>query len=172
MRQTSFADMYCSLARTMEVVGDWWSPLILRDLYLGVRRFDDLAEDLGISRNLLTARLKALVESDIVAREPYQDRPVRYEYALTEAGKELVPVLLALTAWGDRWVAPQEGPPIQVRHTACGKVSTPTVCCSECGDPITAENVTMLPGPGARTAPGTKLLSRFLLAPDKGGKVG
>ncbi|MFI6324561.1 winged helix-turn-helix transcriptional regulator [Nonomuraea sp. NPDC050556] len=164
MRQTSFADMYCSLARTMEVVGDWWSPLILRDLYLGFRRFDDLAEDLGISRNLLTARLKALVENGIVDRSPYQDRPVRYEYTLTEAGRDLVPTLLALTAWGDRWVAPQEGPPIRVRHTTCGQVAPPTVCCSACGEPLTADDVEMIPGPGGRAAPGTMAVGRFLKA--------
>src|SRR3981189_3376004 len=104
MRQTSFSTMHCSMARSLEVVGDWWTPLILRDLYLGLKRFDELAEDLEISRNLLSPRLKALVDNGLAERRPYQQHPPRDEYALTESGRDLVPVLMGLTAWGDRWV--------------------------------------------------------------------
>ena len=103
--------MSCSLARTLELVGDWWSPLIVRDLFLGIGRFDDLTEDLGISRNLLTRRLKLLIDNGIISKRLYQSRPARYEYALTGAGLDLVPALLALTAWGDRW-ALKEGRPM------------------------------------------------------------
>jgi DNA-binding HxlR family transcriptional regulator len=162
MRQTSFADMQCSLARTLEVVGDWWSPLILRDLYLGMERFDDLANDLGISRNLLTERLTRLVEGGVVERTPYQDRPARYSYRLTESGRELVPVLMALTAWGDRWATPDGGPPLRLRHQICGRHFTPTVSCSECDRPITMDDVEALPGPGGRTGPGTMRVADFL----------
>src|SRR5215475_13245553 len=95
MKRTSFARMHCSLARSLELIGDWWSPLIVRDLFLGVVRFDDLVEDLGISRNLLTRRLKALVDGGVVERNAYQLRPTRYEYRLTAAGRELVSVMLA-----------------------------------------------------------------------------
>src|SRR5262245_22972883 len=98
MRQTSFAQMACSLARSLELVGDWWTPLIIRALQLGVDRFDALAEDLGISRNLLATRLTHLTEHGIVARHRYQDHPPRDRYALTEAGQELWPALMALTA--------------------------------------------------------------------------
>ncbi|GAA4981451.1 helix-turn-helix domain-containing protein [Kineococcus glutinatus] len=162
MRQTSFAAMHCSLARTLEVVGDWWSPLVLRDLYLGLDRFDQLVADLGISRNLLAARLDALVAGGVVAREAYQEHPVRHRYVLTEAGRDLVPVLLALTAWGDRWATPEGGPPLRVRHTACGAETRATVCCSGCGQPLEAGQVRCTPGPGGREAPGTALLGRVV----------
>lgn len=159
MRQTSFAAMSCSLARTLEVVGDWWSPLVLRSLWLGVDRFDQLVADLGISRNLLAARLAALEEGGVVARRPYQDHPVRHRYELTAAGRELVPVLAALTAWGDRWTAPEGGPPLVFRHAACGRRTVPTVCCSACGESIGADDLEPRPGPGGRAAPGTAVVA-------------
>ena len=162
MRQTSFAGMQCSLAHALEVVGDWWSPLILRDLYLGLARFDDLVDDLGISRNLLAARLKDLVEGGVVERVRYQDHPPRDSYQLTEAGHELVPVLLALTAWGDRWATPEGGPPVQFRHRECGHRFTPTVSCSACGRPVTTETIDPVPGPGGRIASGTMLVAKLL----------
>ncbi|MFD2094181.1 winged helix-turn-helix transcriptional regulator [Blastococcus deserti] len=162
MRQTSFAAMQCSLARSLEVVGDWWSPLVLRDLFLGLDRFDQLVDDLGISRNLLADRLAKLVEGGVVAREAYQERPVRHRYLLTDAGRELVPVLLALTAWGDRWMTPDGGPPLLVAHVGCGARTTPTVCCSACGEPLRSDDVAVSAGPGGRSAPGTALLEGVL----------
>ena len=162
MRQTSFADMACSMARSLELIGDWWTPLIIRDLQLGVGRFDLLADDLGISRNLLAARLAHLVKHDIVARHRYSDHPPRYRYALTEAGRELVPVLLALTAWGDRWAGTGDGPPLVLRHKACGQAFTPTVTCDACGEPVRSGDVAATPGPGARTGPGTAVLATVL----------
>jgi DNA-binding HxlR family transcriptional regulator len=168
MRQTSFATMQCSLARSLEVVGDWWSPLVLRDLFLGVDRFDDLVADLGISRNLLAARLSDLVEGGVVERVRYQERPPRDRYVLTEAGRDLVPVLMALTAWGDRWATPDGGPPIQFRHRDCGHRFTPTVHCSACGQPVVADAVRPIPGPGGRAGPGTMLVGRHV-RPGAGG---
>ncbi len=154
--------MHCSLARTLEVIGDWWSPLIIRDLYLGLDRFDQLVADLGVSRNLLTDRLATLVAGGVIERETYQHNPKRYRYTLTDAGAELVPVLLALTAWGDRWVAPEAGPPMRFRHDPCRHLSTPTVTCSACRQPITGNDITVTPGPGGRTAPGTALIATVL----------
>lgn len=154
--------MQCSLARSLEVIGDWWSPLVLRDLFLGLDRFEQLVADLGISRNLLTDRLATLVAGGVVAREPYQEHPVRHRYVLTDAGRELVPVLLALTAWGDRWVTPDGGAPLQVHHDGCGTATTPTVCCSACGSALHADDVSASPGPGGRTGPGTALLATVL----------
>ncbi|WP_328324313.1 helix-turn-helix transcriptional regulator [Kribbella sp. NBC_00382] len=162
MRNTSFAEMHCSLAQSLEVMGDWWSPLILRDLYLGLDRFDQFVTDLGISRNLLTDRLTTLIEAGLVARTPYQEKPVRYAYSLTEPGRELIPVLIALTAWGDRWATPPAGQPIRFTHTTCGKSTTPTICCSECGGQLTTANTTPSPGPGGRTAPGTALIATVM----------
>jgi DNA-binding HxlR family transcriptional regulator len=162
MRQTSFSGMHCSLARSLDRIGDWWSPLILRDLAIGPRRFDELVVDLGISRNLLTTRLAGLAEAGVIERNLYQDHPPRYQYGLTPAGSELVPVLMALTAWGDRWATPEGGPPVRYRHRDCGEVFTPAVCCSSCGQPVTADQVDLLPGPGGRQAPGTMLAGDFI----------
>ncbi|NUR28400.1 MAG: helix-turn-helix transcriptional regulator [Catenulispora sp.] len=163
MRQTSFAQMHCSLARSLEIMGDWWSPLIVRDVWLGLRRFDQLTEDLGISRNLLTARLAHLVEHGILVRTPYQERPVRHEYSLGKAGEELVPVLQALTEWGNRWGgAANDGPPILFRHTACGHQFEPQVACDHCGQAVRADDVAPEPGPGGRETPGTMLVAPLL----------
>jgi DNA-binding HxlR family transcriptional regulator len=162
MERTSFADMRCSLARSLELIGDWWSPLIIRDLFLDVTRFDDLVEDLGISRNLLTRRLKALVDDGIVERAAYQRHPPRYEYRLTEAGRDLVPALLALTEWGDRWARPKEGRPMLFVHKGCGHQFRPQVTCSACGDVVTAEAVMAVPGPGGAAQPGTIVVARRL----------
>lgn len=161
VRQTSFAGMHCSLARSLDVIGDWWSPLILRDIQLGLTRFDELASDLGISRGLLTGRLASMIDGAVIEKVEYQRHPVRYEYRFTAAGRELVPVLLALTAWGDRCRSP-EGPPIVARHR-CGSSAAPKVVCADCGEPITAEGMSYAPGPGGRTAKGTMLVGELLL---------
>jgi DNA-binding HxlR family transcriptional regulator len=169
MRQTSFATMACSLARSLERIGDWWTPLIIRDLHLGVDRFDSLAEDLGISRNLLTSRLAHLTEHGIVARRRYNEHPPRDRYVLTEAGQALVPVLMALTAWGDRWAATEEGPPLLFEHD--GHPCTPTVTCQACGEPVGSGALRVVPGPGARKGPGTRVLAGVLAgrSPSPGG---
>ena len=164
MRQTSFAHMHCSLAHALELTGDWWTPLILRDLFLGLDRFDDLATDLGISRNLLTSRLAELVAHGIVERQRYSERPPRDRYVLTQAGHELAPIFAALTAWGDRWATPPGGPPAHFEHSLCGQIFTPTVACSQCGKPVAPEDLEVLPGPGAQSAPGTLLYGRFARA--------
>lgn len=162
MERTSFAKMRCSLARGLELMGDWWSPLIIRDLFLGVARFDELVEDLGISRNLLTRRLAALIDNGIIARRAYQQRPARYEYVLTAAGRDLVPAILALTAWGDRWAQPKEGAPILFVHQTCGHQFQPQVTCSACGGEIHADAVAALPGPGGAAKTGTRVVARKL----------
>ncbi|MGA8654191.1 MAG: helix-turn-helix domain-containing protein [Xanthobacteraceae bacterium] len=162
MKRTSFARMHCSLARGLDLIGDWWSPLIVRDLFLDVVRFDDLIEDLGISRNLLTRRLNALIKSGIVERHAYQRRPRRYEYRLTEAGRDLVPAILALTAWGDRWARPKEGSPMLFVHKTCGQHFEPQVTCSACGEVITGDAVKTVGGPGGAMKAGTKVLARRL----------
>src|SRR3954471_7716368 len=102
MKRTSFATWSCSIARTVELLGDWWTPLVLREAFRGVRRFDDFQESLGIGRNILTQRLQRLVKEGILERRKYQERPPRYEYRLTKKGHELFPVLAAMIHWGDR----------------------------------------------------------------------
>jgi DNA-binding HxlR family transcriptional regulator len=148
----------------LDLMGDWWSPLIVRDLFLEVTRFDELVADLGISRNLLTRRLKSLVESGIVERKIYQLRPTRYEYRLTPAGRDLVPAILALTAWGERWARPKEGSPMVFAHKTCGHLFEPRVTCSECGELITADTVIAIPGPGGAAKAGTKIVATKILA--------
>ena len=162
MKKVSFSGMHCSLARTLDVMGDWWTPLIVRDVQLGITRFADLVDDLGISRNLLTRRLNHLVDMGVLHKTAYQTRPARYDYQLTVKGKELVPPLLALLAWGDRWTAPEAGPPLKLKHGRCGNQFEAKVVCSSCGDPVEADDVIALPGPGGAIAPGTMLVGKLL----------
>ena len=154
MQRTSFADMACSIARTLDVVGEPWSPLIIRDVYVGITRFDDIQRDLGISRKVLTQRLNWLVDHDILTRRPYSERPPRSEYVLTDKGLEFCDVLLVINAWGDRWTAGPEGPPVRHRHRACGRLTHVEMRCVACGDPLRAADITVEAGPGARPGPG------------------
>lgn len=160
MRQTRFDDFHCSLARALEAAGDWWAPLILRDLFAGVNHFDELVEDLGISRNLLTTRLTALMERGLVIAQPYGAHPGRFEYTLTESGSELVVVLMALTAWGDRWDTPPGGPPITFSHH--DHKCVPQVVCHQCGERLELADVKGHRGPGGRIAAGTRLIGTKL----------
>ena len=121
VQRTSFEDMNCSVAQCLEVVGEWWSLLIVRDAFLGVRRFDDFQARLGISRNILNQRLTKLVDEGVLDRVPYQDNPPRSEYRLTDKGRDLWYVLTAMRQWGDRWAAP-DGLPLKMRHAACGRI--------------------------------------------------
>lgn len=141
MLRTDFSAMSCSIARTHSVLGEAWVPLILRDLLVGIRRFDALLEDLGVSRKVLSERLAQLAELEIVERREYTSRPPRHEYALTPKGIELCGALLVMAAWGDRWMAGPEGPPATFTHRACGKETTFAVQCSACGDAMTADEV-------------------------------
>ncbi|MGH8452944.1 MAG: winged helix-turn-helix transcriptional regulator [Nevskiales bacterium] len=138
MQRTSFAEISCSIARTLDVVGEWWTLLIIRDIFNGLRRFDDLLEHLGISRNILTDRLNTLVDKGVLKRARYQERPARYEYRLTEKGLDLLPILLLIMRWGDKWLAGEQGAPVTVVHTDCGNETLATVICSECGQPLIA----------------------------------
>src|SRR3954447_12475898 len=110
VQRTSFEDMNCSVAQCLEVVGEWWSMLIVRDAFLGVRRFDDFQARLGISRNILNIRLTTLTEAGVLERVPYQERPRRFEYRLTDKGRDLWPVLATMRQWGDKWAAPHGAP--------------------------------------------------------------
>lgn len=149
MRRTSYEDMNCSVAQCLEAVGEWWSPLILRDAFVGIRRFDDFQSRLGISRNVLNQRLSRLVEHGVLERVPYQEHPPRHEYRLTDKGRDLWLVVTAMRQWGDKWAAP-DGPPLDVIHTACGHVSKVVPTCSHCGESLDARAVHAVPGPGSR----------------------
>lgn len=149
MKRSSLEHFRCSVARTLDLVGEWWTPLILRDLFRGVRRFEDFQSNLGIARNILTDRLRTLESAGIVQRRLYQERPERYEYRLTEKGRDLWPVIVALMAWGDRWAPLPEGPPTVLVHTDCGNEVMPHMTCPACGEALDARAMRMRPGPGA-----------------------
>ncbi|MEU9834522.1 helix-turn-helix domain-containing protein [Streptosporangium sp. NPDC048047] len=149
MQRTRFGDMACSIARTLDVIGEPWSPLILRDVYVGITRFDQIQQDLGISRKVLAERLRWLVENDILGRREYSRHPPRHEYALTDKGLELCDLLLVMIRWGDRWTAGEAGPPVLHRHRGCGEISRVELRCSTCEQPMHATDIDVLPGPGA-----------------------
>ena len=137
MRRMSYAEMPCPVARTLDVVGEWWSLLIVRDAVFGARRFEDFKAS-GIADNILSARLKRLVDEGIFER-PYQDRPVRFEYLLTEKGRALSPVLLALRGWGQKW---SKGDNFRkVRHRGHNHEVSVRVYCDDCGRPVSAHEV-------------------------------
>ena len=142
----------CSIASTLDAIGDRWTLLILRDVFRGVRRFDQLHRDLGIARNILTDRLTRLVDHGVLQPTPYQQRPVRNEYRLTEKGRDLSAALVALMHWGDRWYA-NGAPPTVLVHDECGHPVEHHVRCPSCDEPIEPTDIGSRPGPGrSRTA--------------------
>jgi DNA-binding HxlR family transcriptional regulator len=147
MHRANLAELECSLARTLQIVGEWWALLVLRDICFGWNRFEEIHAHLGIARNILKARLDTLVEQGMVQRQRYQQRPDRYEYVPTDKAIDFVPALLALVAWGDRWTAP-DGPPLIFTHRTCGHDMDATVVCSECSVPIARADVDFRAGPG------------------------
>jgi DNA-binding HxlR family transcriptional regulator len=151
MKRTQFADQPCGVARAMDIVGELWAFMIIRDVFLGVRRFEGLRENLRISRKVLTERLELLVERGILERRQYQDRPPRFEYRLTPMGVDLFPVLMALARWGNRWLA-GDGVPIEFVHRKCGQVTNARVVCDACGDDLGAHNVQPQLGPGGEVS--------------------
>jgi DNA-binding HxlR family transcriptional regulator len=139
----------CSIARALELVGERWTLLIVRDIQLGLRRFDELQRQLGIARNVLASRLESLTASGILTRHPYGDRPVRYEYELTEKGRALWPVLVELMQWGDRYAPVPDGPPVVLRHDGCGGTLGAHRACTRCGSPLELSDVRAEVGAGA-----------------------
>jgi DNA-binding HxlR family transcriptional regulator len=145
MSPKSYDNLNCSVARTMEQIGERWTILILRDAFYGVRRFDDFQASLGVARNILTTRLNHLVDGGIMRKEQYQDNPPRHEYRLTEKGRDLIPVITTMLAWGNRWESERD--PIDLIHTDCGHSIHAVAVCSECAEPISAHNLTIDPIP-------------------------
>jgi DNA-binding HxlR family transcriptional regulator len=148
MKRASFARWPCSIARAMDLLGDWWTPLVLREAFYGIRRFDEFQRELGIARNTLAARLRRLAGEGLLERQLYQREPARYEYVLTEKGRDFFGVLAAMSAWGDRWLAGEDGPPVVFRHESCGRDTGAEVVCAGCGEPMRAQDTTMRMGPG------------------------
>jgi DNA-binding HxlR family transcriptional regulator len=132
MKRTGLGNHPCSIARALDAAGEWWTPLILRDVAYGIRRFREIQDDLGISANVLADRLETLVAEGLVETRAYQSRPERHEYRLTEKGLDLVPALLALMQWGDRWAWPDGSGPVRVLHRECGHETRVEVRCPHC----------------------------------------
>lgn len=149
MYRKSFSDMNCSIARSLEEVGEWWSLLIVRECTQGVTRFDEFQKTLGIARNILTARLERLIELGILERFPLEDRPSLSGYRLTEKGEALYPVLVALWQWGDRWLVPQDKVPTRLVVDATGESIAPITVRGSSGAPLSFRDVRFAPGPGA-----------------------
>jgi DNA-binding HxlR family transcriptional regulator len=145
MTPVDFAKMECSIARTLETIGDRWSLLILRDAFYGVRRFEDFRASLGVARNILTDRLQKLVARDVLRKDQYGDRPPRFEYRLTDKGRELLPVILTMMRWGDRWANDTDKPPMTLTHVTCGHITQPVVSCSHCGEELQRKDLRVHP---------------------------
>jgi DNA-binding HxlR family transcriptional regulator len=150
----------CSMARTIGVIGDRWTLLILRECFLRTRRFEGFQSALGITRHLLAERLKKLVRLGVLRRIPYQESPKRHEYILTQKGLDFYPIMMALVHWGDTHMVDERGRPLLHEHRKCGKMFDPVMVCSECGEPLSAKEVHVHPGPGARPAPERVVLDK------------
>ena len=156
MRWNEIGQYTCSVARALSVVGERWTLLILRDAFLGTRRFEQFQQHLGITRHRLSERLNKLVEHGVLVKVAYQDRPVRYDYRLTRKGLALYPVLMSLGHWGDEWMDGGEGAPLEYVHQGCGKRTHAVITCSECGELLRPEEVE------TRLVPGIKHIAALL----------
>ena len=154
MKWDTLDEEQCSLSRTVAVVGDRWTLLILRECFLRVRRFEAFQSSLQITRHLLSERLKKLVRFGILRRVPYSEAPKRYEYILTQKGLDFYPVIMAMVHWGDTHMGDERGRPLLHQHKTCGKLFDPVMVCSECGEPLHAKQVHVHAGPGQKQAVG------------------
>jgi len=148
VERTTFAEAPCSIARSLDVLGDWWTPLILRECLYGVTRFDDLQRWLGIGRNILTRRLALLVTHGLLERRRYQTRPPRFDYVLTDKGYDAATILLAMMPFGERWSFPEGREPIQLFDRESGQRVRPVVVDRETGRPLDPRALIAGPGPG------------------------
>jgi len=142
----------CSIARSLELVGERWSLLVVREIFHGRRKFSEMQRSLGVARNVLTARLQRMVDEGILERRPYSERPERYEYFLTEKGLDLWPVMIALMHWGDKYEPNPDGPPSIVVHKECGGEIDDRRIYTKCGKHLKVREARAIDGPGAKTA--------------------
>jgi DNA-binding HxlR family transcriptional regulator len=148
MQRASFEDMNCSIARSLEVIGEWWTPLILRDAFFGITRFDEFQARLGIARNVLAKRLDTLVDHGVLERRCYEEARARHDYVLTDKGRALWPVLVTIRQWGDEWVLGRGNEPVAMLHTTCGAQTTAVLTCDHCGGQLHGRDVRVVVGPG------------------------
>jgi DNA-binding HxlR family transcriptional regulator len=145
--RTDTSEWPCPVARTADLIGDGWTLLIMREACLGTRRFEEFQRELGTGRNILTLRLNALVDEGLLTKVPYQERPVRHEYRLTDKGRDVYPILAAMAAFGDKWLLGSDRP-VVLHHTTCDHNMHAVVACSECAQPINVRHIQARPGPG------------------------
>jgi DNA-binding HxlR family transcriptional regulator len=156
----AFAELNCSIARPLAFLGERWTLLVLRDLFLGRRRFDEIQDSLGVASNVLSQRLATLTEEGIAERHRYSEHPERFEYHLTAKGRDLQPVLLAMLAWGDRYTAGEAGPPLETVHDECGHAFHMVPTCSECGERLDGRHIHSRAGAGATEAQHQQFVER------------
>jgi DNA-binding HxlR family transcriptional regulator len=150
MKREEIDTVNCSVGRTLAIIGDRWTMLVIREAFYRVRRFDQMQRNLGIARNVLADRLQKLVAEGILDRRLYQKRPERFEYHLTPAGLDLYPALVTLLKWGDIYRADTDGPSIKLVHEKCGHDADPTLTCGHCGEQLDPREVRVDAGPGQR----------------------
>lgn len=149
MTRSKLDSLNCSVAHALDLIGEWWTILILREAFFGTRRFEDFQRHLGIARNILTARLCKLCDSGILDRVPVKEGARRHEYRLTDMGRDLLPVLVVLTQWGDRWILGPEAAPVKYIHRATGEEIADVKVRAKDGQPLLARDILLVPGPGA-----------------------
>ena len=150
MRWNEINTVECSIARALSVVGDRWTMMIVRDVFLGIRRFDAMQKDLDLTPHRLSHRLGKLVRDGILARVEYEKRPRRFEYRLTEKGIDLFPLIVVLNTWGDRWMAGRSGAPIELVHRNCGRAIKPALTCPSCKEKMLPREMSLRPGPALK----------------------
>ena len=154
MRRTRFDDWDCSIARTVDILGDWWTPMVIRTAFLGARRFEQFTDGLGIPRNVLTERLNRLVDEGIMTKVEYQDRPVRYEYHLTPKGVGLYPVIVTMLEWGNQWLDWEVDPPVHLVDRDTGERLEPVLVDRRTGKELEPRRTRAVYEPGRGSRPG------------------
>lgn len=148
MRWKEVSQQTCSISRSLAIFGDTWTLLVIRQIFLRIRRFSDIQASLGITKHRLSDRLNRLIEEDIIYKELYDAKANRYEYRLTERGLDIYPILMSITQWGNKWASDDDGDPVTYVHKSCGHVMNPVMICGHCGDKLDPTQVVVNVGPG------------------------
>lgn len=148
MRWDQINHQTCSISRSLAIFGDTWTLLIIRQIFMRIRRFSDIQQSLGITKHRLTDRLNRLIEAEVIYKSLYDEKYQRYEYRLTEKGLDISPILMTITMWGDKWLADADGAPVEYVHKQCGHNAKPVLACSACGESLSARDAELHLGPG------------------------
>jgi DNA-binding HxlR family transcriptional regulator len=160
MQRKTFSEMNCSIARALDEIGEWWSLLIVRECVLGTTRFEQFQERLGIARNILTIRLKRLIEIGVIEKVSLEEKGRREGYRLTVKGEDLFPVLVSLQQWGDKWAAGEKGPPIHMVEQETGRLLGPVGPISSTGRVLGFRDIRLEIGPGGEPSTAKRIADR------------